>query len=160
MNAFVRLLYALLIAGAVTAFSGVAINSFYQPPKTPSYPSVNYSYDNPAYKQQQDDYQKAIDKHDKDEKTYYRNVTYTLMPIAVLAALTGFYLIRKRSEVIGEGLALGGVAISIYAIIMASLADARILRFIAVTLLLIVALLAAHFRFMSSSNKKPKIPIY
>ncbi len=160
MNAFVRLLYALLIAGAVTAFAGVAIFSFYQPPSPPPYPSSNYAYDNPAYQRQQDSYQRALDKQDKAEKTYNRNVSYMLLPMAILSALAGFYLIRKRSEVIGEGLALGGVAISIYAIIMASLADARILRLATVSMLLVVALLTAHFRFMSPQHKKSKGSIY
>ncbi len=164
MNAFIRLLYALLVAGAVVAFTGLAIFSFYQPPKPPQYPTSDYSSNqtDAEYNREQKIYTAALARHDKDEKSYQRNVTYVLLPAALLAAIVGLYLIRRRSEAIGEGLALGGVAISIYAIITASLADARILRFIAVTILLAVVLLVAHFRFSAphTKSKHPAPPAY
>lgn len=158
MQSFIKLLYALLVAAAVVVFAGLAIYSFYQPPKSPSYPSGNYSYGTAAYNRQQDDYNNALDQHNRDEKVYYRNVTYLLLPAAVLPALVGLYLMRRRSEAIGEGLALGGVAITIYAITMASLADSRPLRFVAATFFLIIVLLVAHFRF-SAKSTKPKFPL-
>lgn len=157
MQAFIKLLYALLVAGAVTAFAGFAIFSFYQPPKPPAYPAGNYSYGTRDYNRQQDEYNAALDRHNEDEKSYYRNATYMLLPLTVLSTFAGLYLMRRRSEAIGEGLALGGVAISIYAIIMASLADARVLRFIVVSLFLVTVLLVAHFRFVNRPAK-PKSP--
>ncbi|MGH7192741.1 MAG: hypothetical protein ACREJM_04305 [Candidatus Saccharimonadales bacterium] len=162
MNAFIRFLYALLVAGAVTAFTGLAVYSFYQPPKSPRYPSYDYSaysYNSAAYKRQQNAYDQAVHRYDQQTKAYDRHVTYILLGAAFLSAGAGLYLIRRRAEVIAEGLTLAAVALSIYAIIEASSADARILRFAAVTLLLIIALLAAHFRFLEPRSK-PKHPVY
>lgn len=162
MNAFIRFLYALLVAGAITAFVGFGIYSFYQPPKSPTYPSYNYSYsyNDAAYKRQQSAYDRATHKYDKDTKAYDKHVTYILLGVSFVSAVAGLYLIRRRSEVIAEGFTLGGVTLSIYAIIEASMADARILRFVAVSLLLIVALAVAHFRFLEPRNKKSKHPVY
>lgn len=162
MNALIKLLYALLVAGALIVFVGFGIYSFYQPPKMPKYPSYDYSrYDSATYKRQQNVYNHAMDRYDADTKKYQEHVTYMLLPIALVSAVAGLYLMRRRrAEVIGEGLALGGAGISIYAIIMASFADARVLRFIAVSLLLAVTLLLAYFRFSPQprGNRKSQSP--
>ncbi len=151
MTAFIRLLYAVLIALTVVAFVGVGIFSFYQPPKSPDYSSVGDSSD-ADYQNSQKAYDKADKAYQSNAKVYQRNVTYVLLPLVVVSLGAGLYLLR-RSEVIGEGLALGGVGISIYAIITASIADHRALRFIAVTLLLASVLLTANYRF---STKRPR----
>jgi hypothetical protein len=148
-----------LVAAAVTVFAGLAVFSFYQPPKSPAYPSGNYTYGTAAYNRQQATYDAALAQHDKDEKTYYRNATYMLLPLAIVSTLAGLYLMRRYSEAVGEGLTLGGVAIMSYALIMASLADGRILRFVVVTLLLITVLLVAHFRFAARSAKPQHPPV-
>ncbi len=145
MTAFIRLLYAVLIALTVVAFVGVGIFSLYQPPKSPDYSSSGDSSSS------SDAYDKADKDYQSKEKAYQRKVTYILLPLAVISLGAGLYLLR-HSEVIGEGLALGSVGISIYAIITASIADHRALRFIAVTLLLASVLLTANYRF---STKRP-----
>lgn len=159
MNALIRLLYALLIAGAVVAFAGLAVYSLYQPPKYPDYPRTGYSQTDDEYERQQREFDRLRDAYDKKERSYQHTVTLTLLPMAVIASIAGIYMMRRRSEVLGEGLALGGVAISIYAIITASLADARILRFVAACLLLITALLVAYFRFPANGKgSRPQHP--
>lgn len=152
MNTFVRLLYSLLIAVAVVAFVGVAIFSFYQPPKMPSYPTIDYLASTATQDSQRQNYSTASKKYDANNKSYERNVAIALLPLAVVVMASGIYFSRKL-DVIGEGLALGGVAISIYAIIAASIANARILRFLAVTLLLINAILIARARFKPTKAK-------
>ncbi len=152
MNTFVRLLYSLLIAVASVAFVGVAIFSFYQPPKMPSYPNIDYSASTTAQDSQRQDYYTTSKQYDTHNKSYERNVAIALLPLAVVVMVAGIYFSRKL-DVIGEGLALGGVAISVYAIIAASIANARILRFLAVTLLLINALLITRARFKPTKTK-------
>src|SRR5581483_7539733 len=108
MNTLIRQLYALLIAGAVVAFVGFGINSLYQPPKFPSYPDSNYSYSNDgAYQQQQNAYNKKVDQYNKDNKNYQRKATHLALAAAIVFLSAGIYL-YKTSDVIGEGLALGG----------------------------------------------------
>ncbi|MBI2589251.1 hypothetical protein HYW35_03580 [Candidatus Saccharibacteria bacterium] len=153
MNALIRLLYALLIAGAVVTFVGLGIYSFYQPPKYPQYPNYNsVSADDTVYQQQQKEFEKATEAYDKKEKAYQRNVTLAVLPLAVVFVVGGSYWL-KRSDVIGEGVALGGIATTMYAIITSSIADARILRFLSVTLLLASVLFVTHRRFYSKELK-------
>ncbi len=164
MQAFIRLLYSLLVGATVVAFAALTVYSFYQPPKAPHYPEYscyNLNYNNSAVEQAAYNacdkaYQKANDaaskKRNNDSKHYQRQVTYVLMPLAVLSAVAGLVLIR-RSGVIGEGLALGGAGISAYAIITASLAEARILRFFSASLLLLTVLGLAHLRFKENGKK-------
>ena len=146
MNTFIRLLYAILLAVSVVTFIGVAIFSLYQPPKYPDYPRT-YSSDSVQDTAAQKQFDKLSDQYTKDTKNYHRNVSYILLPLAVIAIVGGLYLFG-RSEVIGEGVALGGVATSVYAIITTSIADARVARLIAVTVLLagVIAVVQRRFR--------------
>jgi hypothetical protein len=154
MNALIRELYALLIAGAVVAFVGFGISSLYQPPNYPDFPNNNYSgYDDPTYQQQQNKYDDSVDNYKKSEKNYQRKATYIALPAALVFLLLGLYIF-KSSDVIGEGLGLGGAGISIYAIATASISDNRRLRFLAVTVLLLSILVIAHRRFYIKPPKK------
>lgn len=157
MNAFIKLLYAILIAVTVVVFTGVAVYSLYPSPKAPEYPSYSYTgaEPDPEIQNKQQDFDKQLKAYQDKEKSYQKNVTMILLPLAVVIVGAGLFLI-KRSDVIGEGLALGGIATSIYATISASIADARLLRLLAVTLLLVSTLLLANRKFMAPNiSKRP-----
>jgi hypothetical protein len=165
MNAFIRLLYSLLIAVSVVIFVAVTIYSFYQSPKAPEYPRYEPStlnYNDPGYAEEQarlnkeadarqKDYEKKLKEHHEKRKPYHRDVTILLLILSVMVLGIGLWLM-PRSEVIGEGMALGSIATIIYTIISASIAEARILRFLAVTLLLLGSLVIAQSRFGSSKR--------
>lgn len=149
MNNFIKLLYALLIAVSVVVFVGVAIFSFYAPPKAPTYPSYTYDSNGQVTKETnlaQKKYDADWKQHQKVEDAYQRNVTYIVLPVAALVTAGGLYLMRKPG-VLGEGLALGGIATAAYGAITASIADSNPLRFVAVTLILAGVLLVSHARF-------------
>jgi len=146
MNPFIRLIYALLIAAATVAFIGVGIYTFYPAPQPPSYPQQIVPLEkgiaqpiNPDSGGGVDEYQQAYDHYQTDLKTYYRNASIIGSIAAVITVVGGLYL-RRRADIIGEGLALGGVGTTIYAVITASMADDRIMRFMAVTLFLASAI--------------------
>jgi hypothetical protein len=153
MNALIRLLYALLVAGAVVTFVGFGIYSLFQPPKYPEYPDYNSSMSDSEYNRQEKKYDQLVKQYEKKQKEYMRNATYIALPLVIVFVLVGLYVFRK-SDVVGEGIALGGIATSVYAIVTASLADARILRFLAVTLLLVSALLVTYRRFYENGHHK------
>ena len=155
MNAFIKMLYALLIAGAVITFVAFGIYSLYHPPKGVDYSnSYDYSDDyNSPYQAQERQIDKERDQYDKDLKTYYRNVTYIALASSVIFIVLGLLLYRKF-DVFGEGLSFGGIATGIYAIESASNAEARILRFAAVTWLLLSALIITYRRFYDKSHRK------
>ncbi len=153
MNPFVRLIYALLIAAAMVSFIGVGIYTFYPEPQPPTYPQQTQPLEkgiaqpaSPANNSDTNEYQQAYDGYQTDLKAYYRNVSIVGSALAVITVAVGLY-IRRRTDVIGEGLAFGGVGGAIYAIVTASIGDDRIMRFVAVTLFLASALLIVYTEF-------------
>lgn len=155
MNAFIRLLYAILIAGSVVAFIWVGVASFYEPPK---FPETTFKPFNPNASQEEmnkesAEYDKRWKDHEKNEKAYYKKVTLIVLPAAIVVMAFGL-MFMKKSEIIGEGLALGGIGTSLYGIVTASMASQNMLRFLSVTLLLIGALLLTHKRFLEPVTKK------
>lgn len=165
MNSFIKLLYSLLIAIATVTFVGVSIFSFYQPPEPPDYEYTSRTYidsGQPGYVAQQAEIEKEEEERSKQreayrdkERDYNRNVTFITLPLTALLLAAGVVAL-KRADVVGEGISLGGIATAIYTIIVASMADHRILRFLAVTLLLVGALVIAHRRFAGDNDKKKK----
>lgn len=154
MNTLIRLLYALLIAAAVVTFVAVAIYTFYPGPKAPDYnppettkQSVTTMPIDDAYQQH---YNELNRQYQTDQKIYMRNVSIVLTVIAVGIVAAGIWL-RQRSEIIGEGLALGGIGNSIYAVGTATVGDDRIMRFLAVTLFLASVLVLVYVKFNDKS---------
>ena len=162
MNPFIRLIYALLIAAATVAFIGVGIYTFYPEPQAPTYPQQIVPLEkgiaqpvNPIDNGGVNEYQQAYDHYQGELKTYYRTVSIIGSVLAVIAVVGGLYL-RRRADIIGEGLALGGVATTIYAIVTASMADSRVMRFIGVTLFLATAILVVYTEFRTKPTTAAK----
>lgn len=159
MNAFIRLLYAVLIAIAVVVFVGVAINSVYPGPKSPEYPQATSLAEDPSkdteYQKRQAAFDKSFKEYQNEQKEYSKKLSMILVPLAAAILIGGLWYM-KRSDIIGEGIALGGVATSVYGIITASVADHRLMRFAAVTVLLVGAILVVQHRFSEPTAKKKK----
>lgn len=140
MNAFIRLLYALLIAASVVTFVGVGIFSVYQPPKGPEFPA--YSSSEASFSQ----WNKANQAFRPKEQAYQRNVAIISLAAAVVILAASLY-VGKGMGVVSEGLSLGAVGTSLYAVITASIGDGRLLRFLGVALFLVSAIVVAQRRF-------------
>lgn len=151
MNAFIRLLYSILIAGAVVAFFGVGIYSFYQPPKSPTYPVYSPTLSSTQSIAQEKAYRNTYKAFQAKSKLHDRNVAIALLFLTLFVVAAGLWLLQKEA-VLGEGLALGGIGLSIHSTISASIADSRIVRFLAITLLLAAVLMLAHRRFLSKAS--------
>lgn len=154
MNAFIRLLYAALIAVAVVVFVGVGTSAVYPGPKMPEYPSFAYddSQKNPESQKKQELYDKQWKQYEQDNKTHQKNVSAITAIIAVTVTLVGLWYMR-RNEILGEGVALGGVAVSIYAVGTAVASEDRVMRLLAVTVFLVAALVLVHRRFIEPTTK-------
>jgi hypothetical protein len=155
MNTFIRLLYAVLIASAVVAFVGVGIYTFYPSPKAPTYQTTYPMEKGIDQAAEANSYEHALSAYQDDLKVYQRNVSIVLAVLTPLIVLAGLWL-TKRLDIIGEGLALGGVGTSIYAVTMASMADDRILRFVAVTLFLASVIAVVYVKFSEAMPVKKR----
>lgn len=152
MNTFIRLLYSLLIAGAVITFVGVSVNTFYPGPTAPAYapiPDKSGQID----QTQEAMYRKAYDAYQADQKAYSRMVSIVLSVLVAVIMASGLWL-RRRADIIGEGLALGGIGTSIYAVVMASTADDRIMRFAAVSVFLAATIVIVYVQFSGKEMKQ------
>lgn len=160
MNTFIRLLYSLLIAAAVVTFVAVGMNTFYPEPTAPTYPimplekSIAQPAGTPAPNSNVEQlYQQRQDKYQADLKAYQRNVSIILSVLAAGIVAFGLWF-KNRSEIIGEGVALGGIGTSIYAVGTAVASNDRIMRFVAVTLFLTSVLVVVYFKFNDSAVAK------
>lgn len=151
MKNFIDLIYTLLIAAGVALFVGLGIWTFYSGPKYPDYPSGLSFYGEPTEVEKkqleadQKKFQKKLDKYDQEENAYSRNVSGIALGAGIIAFLTGMLLI-KRNDLIGEGLAVGGIIIEAYASGRGVSAESRPLVFAAVTIILAMTILLALTR--------------
>lgn len=163
MKTFINFIYTILIGIAVAVFVGLGIWAFYSGPKSPAYPDypiTNFSSapteaQDKAYQAQQDKYNQEVKQYDKVQKSYSKKVAWMVLPIGIIFYAAGLWLM-KRSDVVGEGLALGGIFTSIYAAIRAGMADIKQLVFASVSVLLVMLILLALHRIRV---QKPKVSL-
>ena len=91
-----------------------------------------------------DDYFKIT--YDKENKSYQKKIAITTLPISAIIAGLGVYLFKKN-RVIGEGIALGGAGVAIYAIYAASQSQVKALTFLSISILLATSILVAWRQF-------------
>ncbi|HXR49686.1 MAG TPA: hypothetical protein VN778_01515 [Verrucomicrobiae bacterium] len=159
MNTFIRLLYTVLIAAALVLFIGIGITTFYPAPEAPVYPKMletpaiaqKDGTDNASLRAQQE-YDAAYQKYQDATKVYNRSLSIIGTSLAVVVVIAGI-AIRRRSDIIGDGVTLGGIATSVYGITTAVLADDRIMRFIAVTVFLASAIVVVYVQFSNQESK-------
>lgn len=152
MNSLIRLLYSVLIAISVVVFVGVATSALYPGPKYPE-PAI-FGSKGPSDEEMRKD-QQNYQEFDKKQKEHQKNVARILVPVAIIVLAGGLWYMR-RSEIVGEGIALGGVATSIHAVISSSMGDDRIVRLAAVTTLLVGTILIVRLRFAEPAPAKTK----
>lgn len=149
MNTFIRLLYAILIAAAVVTFVSVGVYTFYPAPKAPDYPQLSMPVKGDANQpstEQQRKYDEDFKQYQEDSRVYSRNISVIGTVLAAGIVAGGLY-VRRKSDIIGEGLALGGIATSIYGVTTAVMADDRIMRFVSVSVFLASAIVVVYVLF-------------
>ncbi|MBX4191047.1 hypothetical protein KW794_03080, partial [Candidatus Saccharibacteria bacterium] len=151
MKTLIDFIYTLLIGASVVLFVGLGIWTFYSGPKMPDYPRGPNYYTEPTKDQQkqldqnQQKFDKAFKKYEDEQKPYNRNVSAIALGAGVVFFLVGLLLMR-RNDIIGEGLALGGVFTEVYAAVRAVSPANKPFVFASVCLILVMLVLLALFR--------------
>ncbi len=164
MKSLIELLYSALLGVAVALFIGFGIWAMYPGPKMPEYPMINYSQNGELSsedQQKQKDYDETYKKYQNEENDYGQKVAIAATVTAVVFFAVAMWRI-KRNEVLRDGLALGGIFTSIYAltrsssssIFMGSDGSNRIITFVAVTSLLAMVIVLALTKFKPEANGK------
>jgi hypothetical protein len=165
MKTFIDFIYTLLIGAAVILFVSLGIWSFYQSPKYPmdstvypTYPGYPNNTDPVVIEEYDKKYQAAQAESDKNWKEYEKSRNNYEKKVGSIALGAGvvFYvagwLFMKRHNLIAEGLALGGIFTTIYAIVQSAAGEFRQIVFASGSALLAMTILLVLRR--TQPNKK------
>lgn len=140
MKTLIDFIYTVLIGIAVAVFVGLGIWTFYSGPKSPEYP--NYPTGSQPSETQQKEFEKQQQQFDtqmkdyqKEEKPYSKKVSAIALSAGAVF-FTGGLLLMRKNDIVGEGLALGGIFTEIYAAGRAASASFKPVVFAAVSLVL------------------------
>jgi hypothetical protein len=145
---FLKGIYVVAIAVLLIVLVMVGIEAFYPPPPYPEHPEwpVNpHPYDSPEYeewyREWREEWQRIDDAYRQELAVHHRNVFSVILPLGALFAVGGT-LVRRRFDMFGAGLILGGMGTMIYAVVLSDL-DSR-LRFVGVAAALAVLVFVGY----------------
>lgn len=156
-NKAITAIYTLFLGLILALFVGLGVNTFYEAPKMPEFPQIDYSFneEGPSEEQQkaQENFDKEFKQFDSDNKTYNRNVSIITLAASVVMLVISFALERKNA-VISGGVLLSGVFLLAYSIIRGLMADDSKYTFATVAAGALIALYLGY-RHFNNGQKKP-----
>jgi len=158
-NKLLRGIYTLFLGIIFAVFVGMAINTFYIQPKSPTYPETTYKageYTDEQINEQtrlQTIYTNELKAYDATMNQYSRNVSIIALGSAVfLIVLSVIY--EKRMKIIADGMMLGGLFTLLYSIIRSFMSENSRYTFIAVSVGLAVVIYLGYARFVRVTKPK------
>ncbi len=139
-----KVIYTFFIGILVVLFVGAGIQAFYPEPTYP-YSSIRGSELSGV------DYQREMEQYDLNRKTYNRNVTVITLTFAVAILILSLSL-SHALMVISDGLLLGGVLTLLYSVIRVFGSGDDKLRFLVITIGLVISLSVGYFKFIRGSK--------
>jgi len=145
-----KIIYAFFLGLLLAIFVGVGINTFYGEPKAPEYTVGLNTYGKeptPAQIEQQREFDKKVEQHNKKMQPYNRNVSIIALAAAVVFLAVGL-IFERRIPVIADGIMLGGVFTLLYSLGRSFASEDTNYTFVVVTIGLAVALYLGYHRFI------------
>jgi len=151
-----KFVYAIFLSLLLTLFVGVGISTFYKSPQPPESKAFerfdpNRTELTESDKEVEEKYQAEFKQFQEDLGVYNRNVSIISMVFATLFLLIGLTFASK-TEILGDGLVLGGALILVYSIMRGMMSDDQNYRFIVVTASLVAALVFGYIKFSHKSD--------
>ena len=150
---FLRVIYVMGIAALIIALVIVGVEAFYPAPSYPEYPEwprIQPPYDSPEYEEWlqewQEEWNRVDEAYQQEAAVYHRNIFFLVLPLGAVFAIGGT-LIRRRLDIFGAGLILGGMATMISAVVPYDL-DSK-LRFAGIAAALAVLVFVGYKVFLS-----------
>ena len=160
-NKTLTIVYTFFLGIILALFIGLGISTFYTGPKMPEYPTASDAVytekqgPTPEQVKAQRDFDTSYKQFDKDNKIYNRNVSMIALASAVILLVFSFAF-EKRSQVIANGMLLGGVFTLLYSIVRGFVSEDTKYTFAAVCVGLVVALYLGYRRFAGVTSSKAK----
>ena len=159
----VKLMYSVFLGLIIAIFVGTGVATFYKGPVQPEFPDSSIAYDEQTgeptnselAKQINQEYQDAWDAYDDSQAVYNRNIAIVTMAVAVILLIVGVTQSAKL-EVVGDGVLLGGVFTLLYSLIRGLMSNDDIVRFLVITVGLLIALWLGYKKFMPKSKAAAK----
>ena len=110
---FLRGVYVVAIAGLLIALVIAGVEAFYPAPQYPEYPERPPPYDSLEYEEWEQEWMEAQEEYQQEAAIRDKNMFFIVLPLGVLLAVGGIF-IRRRLDIFGAGLILGGLGTIIY----------------------------------------------
>jgi hypothetical protein len=151
-----RVIYVLAIAVALVLLVIAGVEAFYPAPQYPEYP--DYTEPPPAYnsteyqewqqewEERQQEWMQLVEEYRQESAARDRNIFFIVLPLGAVFAVVGTF-IRRRLDIFGAGLILGGMGTMIFSIVPDDLDN--MLRFIGIAVALAVLIFVGYKVFLS-----------
>jgi FtsH-binding integral membrane protein len=143
---FLRGVYVVAIAGLLIALVIAGVEAFYPAPQYPEYPERPPPYDSPEYEEWEQERMEAQEEYQQEVAIRDKNMFFIVLPLGVLLAVGGIF-IRRRLDIFGAGLILGGLGTIIYTTVPYDLDNK--LRFVGIAVALAVLVFVGYKVFLS-----------
>ena len=144
-----RVVYVLAIAVVLVLLVVAGVEAFYPAPPYPEYPGPlgpPPPCDGPEYEEREQERMEIQEEYRQEAAIHDRNVFFIVLPLGVVFAVGGTF-IRRRLDIFGAGLILGGIGTMIFAIVPYDLDN--ILRFAGIAAVLTVLVFVGYKVFFS-----------
>ncbi len=143
---FLRVVYALAIAVVLVLVVIFGVEAFYPSPQYPDYPEPQPAYNSSEYEEWEQEWMEAYAAYQQEAAIHDKNVFFIVLPLGAVFAVVGTF-IRRRLDIFGAGLILGGIGTMIAAITPYDLDN--ILRFAGIAATLAVLVFVGYKVFFS-----------
>lgn len=159
-----EIIYTFFVGILIAVFVGVGIAAFYVEPKAPEYPTMLKVYSAPVpagapstesakLEIEQRKYDAQQKKYEAQMNIYNRNVSIIALIAAIIVSSISITFF-KNLRVIADGLLLGGVITLLYSVVRIFGSGDDKLRFVVVSIGLIVALVLGYKKFLTTSGDR------
>jgi len=141
-----RVIYVLAIAVVLVLLVIFGVEAFYPAPQYPDYPEPMPAYNSSEYEEWEQEWMEVQEEYQQEAAIHDRNIFFIVLPLGVVFAVGGTF-IRRRLDIFGAGLILGGIGTMISAITPYDLDN--ILRFAGIAATLAVLVFVGYKVFFS-----------
>ena len=159
-NKLLKFVYTFFLGLLLAMFVGFGVNTFYEEPKAPEYPSSTMAiYGDKAPSEEQIAAEKAYNEeqiaYNESLKPYSRNVSIIVLLSAIaLISLSLIYV--SKIKILADGLMMGGLFTLMYSIIRSIISENSKYIFVTITVGLITVAYLGYRRFVHPELKVKK----
>jgi len=143
---FLKGLYVVAIAVVLVLLVIVGVEAFYPAPIYPEYNPPPVDYNSTEYQEWEQQWAQAYEEYQQEAAVYHRNIFFIVLPLGAVFAVVGTF-VRRRLDLFGAGLILGGIGTMIFALTPYDLG--AILRFIGIAATLAVLVFVGYKIFLA-----------